>query len=248
MGQPTQLDEEPFYGRLLGMPWLGATRVDEEPSFPARLQEPGQDLCRRPGRKRTGGTGADQYLGFAEIHAPSQHRPGAVVHRHDGKIAAGQGSGRRQQCIPLWTGRSRHHRRAGSRLPQAVGGDEGGGSGGGPGGGGSGSGQNPVRQIPPAVATGDGMQALQMAGEAHYDLVITDVEMPHLDGFSLTERLRADASYRDVPIIIVTSREKEEDRIRGVSVGANAYIIKGAFDQSNLVDTVKNLIGKGTVV
>lgn len=92
---------------------------------------------------------------------------------------------------------------------------------------------------------GDGMEALQMAGESKYHLVITDVEMPRLDGFSLTERLRSDNSYKDVPIIIVTSREKDVDKRRGISVGANAYIVKGSFDQSNLVETVQNLIGKG---
>ncbi|MBI5846992.1 MAG: hybrid sensor histidine kinase/response regulator [Nitrospirae bacterium] len=92
---------------------------------------------------------------------------------------------------------------------------------------------------------GDGMEALQMAGESRYDLVITDVEMPRLDGFSLTERLRSDNAYKEVPIIIVTSREKDEDKRRGISVGANAYIVKGSFDQSNLVETVQNLIGKG---
>ncbi|MGC2061371.1 MAG: hybrid sensor histidine kinase/response regulator [Thermodesulfovibrionales bacterium] len=92
---------------------------------------------------------------------------------------------------------------------------------------------------------GDGMEALEMTGESKYDLVITDVEMPRLDGFSLTERLRSDSFYKDVPIIIVTSREKDEDKKRGSSVGADAYIVKGAFDQSNLVETVQNLIGKG---
>ncbi|MBA4372719.1 MAG: hybrid sensor histidine kinase/response regulator [Thermodesulfovibrio sp.] len=92
---------------------------------------------------------------------------------------------------------------------------------------------------------GDGLEALETAAQSHYDLVITDVEMPRLDGFSLTERLRSDSSYQDVPIIIVTSREKDEDKKRGISVGADAYIVKGAFDQSNLVATVQNLIGKG---
>ena len=89
----------------------------------------------------------------------------------------------------------------------------------------------------------DGQNALDITREIHYDLVITDVEMPRLDGFSLTEALRADPRYRDVPIIIVTSREKEEDKRRGIRVGANAYIIKGSFDQSNLLDTVRSLIG-----
>jgi chemotaxis protein histidine kinase CheA len=90
---------------------------------------------------------------------------------------------------------------------------------------------------------GDGMEALEKAGERSYDLVITDVEMPRLDGFSLTERLRKDEIYKDTPIIIVTSREKEEDKRRGIMVGADAYIVKGSFDQSNLLETVQNLVG-----
>jgi len=90
---------------------------------------------------------------------------------------------------------------------------------------------------------GDGMDALEKAKEFAYDLIITDVEMPRLDGFSLTERLRASEEYKGTPIIIVTSREKEEDKRRGIMVGADAYIVKGAFDQSNLLETVQNLVG-----
>lgn len=89
----------------------------------------------------------------------------------------------------------------------------------------------------------DGMEALEKAKEFKYDIIITDVEMPRLDGFSLTEKLRNDETYRDIPIIIVTSREKEEDKRRGIMVGANAYIIKGTFDQTNLLETVQNLAG-----
>ncbi len=89
----------------------------------------------------------------------------------------------------------------------------------------------------------DGLAAIERTHSRLYDLVITDVEMPRLDGFSLTERLRADDRYRHVPIIIVTSRAKDEDRKRGIQVGADAYILKGAFDQSSLLSTVQNLIG-----
>ena len=89
----------------------------------------------------------------------------------------------------------------------------------------------------------DGMKALEKTKGLKYDLVVTDVEMPGLDGFSLTERLRADENYKDVPIIIVTSRQTEEDRRRGILAGADAYIVKGAFDQTNLIETIKNLIG-----
>ena len=93
------------------------------------------------------------------------------------------------------------------------------------------------------VTAEDGEEAFEKTREMLYDLVITDVEMPRLDGFSLTERLRADDRYRHIPVIIVTSREKEEDKKRGITVGANAYIVKGAFDQSNLIETVRSLIG-----
>ncbi len=89
----------------------------------------------------------------------------------------------------------------------------------------------------------DGMEALEKTKNFSYDLIITDVEMPRLDGFSLTERLRASEEYKGTPIIIVTSREKEEDKRRGIRVGADAYIVKGAFDQSNLLETVQNLVG-----
>ena len=90
---------------------------------------------------------------------------------------------------------------------------------------------------------GDGMEGFEKAKAFKYDLVITDVEMPRLDGFSLTERLRNEDSYKDTPIVIVTSREKEEDKRRGIMVGADAYIVKGSFDQSSLLEIVQNLVG-----
>lgn len=90
---------------------------------------------------------------------------------------------------------------------------------------------------------GDGIEALERAHRVRYDLVVTDVEMPRMDGFSLTERLRGEQDYKDTPIVIVTSREKEEDKRRGIQVGADAYIGKGSFDQSHLLETVQNLIG-----
>jgi len=89
----------------------------------------------------------------------------------------------------------------------------------------------------------DGMEALEKAKNKVYDLVVTDVEMPRMDGFTLTETLRKEKEYASKPIIIVTSRDKLEDKRRGVQVGASAYILKGSFDQSNLLDTVESLIG-----
>jgi chemotaxis protein histidine kinase CheA len=89
----------------------------------------------------------------------------------------------------------------------------------------------------------DGLDGLRKAQSGDFDAVLTDVEMPNMDGFTLTERLRQEDKYRDKPIIIVTSREKEEDKRRGIQVGADAYIVKGDFDRSNLVDTLRNLLG-----
>ncbi|BAE51808.1 hybrid sensor histidine kinase/response regulator [Paramagnetospirillum magneticum] len=89
----------------------------------------------------------------------------------------------------------------------------------------------------------DGVDGLAKARAGDFDAILTDVEMPNMDGFTLTAALRQDERYRDRPIIIVTSREREEDKRRGIQVGADAYIVKGDFDQSSLVDTLRSLLG-----
>jgi chemotaxis protein histidine kinase CheA len=92
------------------------------------------------------------------------------------------------------------------------------------------------------VVAGDGLEALEKTRERLFDAVVTDIEMPRLDGFTLTERLRMDERYRHTPIIIVTSRERDDDRKRGILVGANAYIVKGSFDQTSLIETIDSLV------
>ncbi|NDL69216.1 hybrid sensor histidine kinase/response regulator [Vreelandella alkaliphila] len=89
----------------------------------------------------------------------------------------------------------------------------------------------------------NGRDGLNKALTDSFDAVLTDVEMPVMDGFALTASLRENEQYRYKPIIIITSREKEADRRRGIEVGADAYIVKGSFDQNNLVDTLKALLG-----
>ncbi len=89
----------------------------------------------------------------------------------------------------------------------------------------------------------DGLDGLAKARHGEFDAVLTDVEMPNMDGFTLTAALREEERYRAVPIIIITSRQKEEDQRRGIQVGADAYIVKGDFDQSRLIDTLKSLLG-----
>ncbi|HXP96210.1 MAG TPA: response regulator, partial [Telmatospirillum sp.] len=89
----------------------------------------------------------------------------------------------------------------------------------------------------------DGRDGLHKALGSAFDAVLTDVEMPQMDGFALTSALRQDEGYRHVPIIIITSRQKEEDKRRGIEVGADAYIVKGDFDQGGLIATLKSLLG-----
>ncbi|MBF0110183.1 MAG: hybrid sensor histidine kinase/response regulator [Magnetococcales bacterium] len=91
----------------------------------------------------------------------------------------------------------------------------------------------------------DGQEGLDMASQFPFDLIVTDVEMPRMDGFSLTEKLRSMDMHRYTPIVIVTSRDREEDKQRGIRVGANAYIVKGAFDEFSLLDTVQSLLEFG---
>ncbi|OGS93507.1 MAG: hypothetical protein A3K04_01285 [Gallionellales bacterium RBG_16_56_9] len=91
------------------------------------------------------------------------------------------------------------------------------------------------------VAT-DGLDGYEKSQSFHYDLVVTDVEMPRMDGFSLTKKLRDDAAYQHTPIVIVSSRDKEDDRRRGLQAVANAYIVKGSFEQSNLLSTIQALV------
>ncbi|MCK5682422.1 response regulator [bacterium] len=89
----------------------------------------------------------------------------------------------------------------------------------------------------------DGIDGWNKASAEKFDAILTDVEMPGMDGFSLTKRLRQEEKFKHIPIIIVTSREKEEDKLKGIEVGADAYIVKGDFEQSNLVETLRNLLG-----
>ena len=88
----------------------------------------------------------------------------------------------------------------------------------------------------------DGMEAFTLLRAEKFDLVVSDVEMPRLNGFDLTARIRADKKLAELPVVLVTALESREDREHGIDAGANAYLVKSSFDQSNLLEAVRRLI------
>ena len=88
----------------------------------------------------------------------------------------------------------------------------------------------------------DGVDAFTILREEHFELVVSDVEMPRMNGFDLTGRIRSDKRLAELPVILVTALESREERERGIDAGANAYIVKSNFEQSNLLDTVRRLV------
>jgi len=93
------------------------------------------------------------------------------------------------------------------------------------------------------VATAvDGAEGLAKLINGNFDIVVSDVEMPRMDGFDLTARIRADKRLQDTPVILVTALESQADRERGIDVGANAYIVKRSFEQSNLLEVLERLV------
>ena len=89
----------------------------------------------------------------------------------------------------------------------------------------------------------DGLDALDRMVNNQYDLIVSDVEMPRMDGFELCRTLKNNEGYKDIPVVMVTALQKEEDKRRGIEVGAAAYIVKSAFEQTNLLDTIERLVG-----
>ncbi len=90
----------------------------------------------------------------------------------------------------------------------------------------------------------DGLQALDKLEDDTIELIVLDVQMPHLDGFALTQQVRESTQYHTLPIVLVTSLESPEDRERGMMVGADAYIVKRGFDQVELLAAIERLLAK----
>jgi two-component system chemotaxis sensor kinase CheA len=89
----------------------------------------------------------------------------------------------------------------------------------------------------------NGEDALVEISHERPDLVLTDVQMPRMDGFELTEAIRKQPTLASLPVIILTSRGSDEDRLRGLECGADGYIVKSGFDQSALLSAVERLLG-----
>jgi two-component system chemotaxis sensor kinase CheA len=92
-----------------------------------------------------------------------------------------------------------------------------------------------------AVAS-NGLEAWTILKSEHFDLLVSDVDMPRLNGFDLTARIRADPKLADLPVVLVTALESRDDKERGIEVGANAYVIKSGFDQSKLLEIIRRLV------
>jgi CheY-like chemotaxis protein len=90
----------------------------------------------------------------------------------------------------------------------------------------------------------DGLAALALLNDVPADLVVTDVEMPDLDGLQLIATMRSHPRLANVPVLIVSSHGTEEDRQRGMDAGADGYIVKTAFDEAGLLAAVSRLLGR----
>jgi two-component system chemotaxis sensor kinase CheA len=88
----------------------------------------------------------------------------------------------------------------------------------------------------------DGIEALKRLKEHVIDLVVSDVQMPNMDGIVLTRQIRETADYKHLPLILVTSLESPEDREKGMIAGADAYIVKRGFSQANLLTTIRQFL------
>ena len=88
----------------------------------------------------------------------------------------------------------------------------------------------------------DGLDAFAQLGEERFDAVVSDVQMPRLSGFELTARIRREPKLATLPVVLVTALQSEEDRVRGFDAGANAYLVKSCFDQSDLLETIRGMV------
>lgn len=90
----------------------------------------------------------------------------------------------------------------------------------------------------------DGMDGWNAVRSNSFDLVVTDVDMPRMDGIELVTLIKRDPNLRNLPVMIVSYKDREEDRRRGLDAGADYYLTKGSFHDETLIHAVVDLIGE----
>ncbi|MFT4924570.1 MAG: two-component system chemotaxis sensor kinase CheA [Phenylobacterium sp.] len=88
----------------------------------------------------------------------------------------------------------------------------------------------------------DGKQAWELIQRQPFDLIVTDIEMPQINGFELTRYIKQSNQYQHIPVVMVTSLAQEHDKQKGIEVGANAYIAKGQFETKSLLEIIAQLL------
>ncbi|MDP3980630.1 MAG: hybrid sensor histidine kinase/response regulator [Chlamydiota bacterium] len=88
----------------------------------------------------------------------------------------------------------------------------------------------------------DGLDALGKIARMSFDVIISDIQMPRMDGFEFCKNVRMNEKYKEIPFVFVTALSKDEEKKKGIQVGAQAYILKSQFDQGNLLDTIERLL------
>ena len=94
------------------------------------------------------------------------------------------------------------------------------------------------------VVAADGREALERLEDGAFDLLLTDQRMPRMDGIELVRRIKQDATLRHLPVMIVSYKDREEDRLRGLEAGADAYLTKSSFHDEAWIASVVDLIGE----
>jgi len=93
------------------------------------------------------------------------------------------------------------------------------------------------------LAAAGGEEGWALVQREPLDAVVADIKMPNMDGFALTEKVKTEDRYRELPVVLVTSLESPADKARGLEAGADAYITKSTFDQRNLLAALERLMG-----
>ena len=88
----------------------------------------------------------------------------------------------------------------------------------------------------------NGIEGLDMVASNKYDLILSDIEMPEMDGFEMIENIKKNPEHQNIPIVILSTKDSDEDKIRGVKIGADAYLNKQEFNEKEFLEVIKKLI------